>query len=171
MAIIFQKNIRNNYIRQVYQLSLALSGGSVSDAGGTAFSLGLTIWGGVQPSAAAFETNWASTYKTTYLVTFGTALSVIQANAQTPDLGVVLTNNGTPTATAALNSGTATWAVVWDTIRAPSGQTTVNTLKYMIVPISDTSGNAPLRMTTTTITAPSTYSIADFAITAVGGVA
>lgn len=121
-----------------------------------------TIFGGVQPSATDFETNFNTTYRNNHLVHFAESTwSSLSTNAQTSDITqysiLVL-----PSPTSASASGTATWAVLWyreTTYTALSSAigasfyagTDSNWGRYVILPVSNNSGNGMIKLTSTTI--------------------
>jgi hypothetical protein len=168
MAIIFYKNIRNGYIGSgLMQYMFGVAPYNPGAAGTTSW----TIFGGAQPTAADLITNWSS-YYTTYLLNVYQSAAVYQPNPNTVDVGVSLLNYGTPTAATSFNAGTATWAIMWGGAASPAALAagTIPSTTFMIVPVSSTSGTAPLRLASTTIAASTAYTIADFLLTAAGGI-
>lgn len=176
MAIVFQKNVRNSFLNGGTILGLTYAAATANpfdNLSGNSVAVCVTFWGGVQPSAADLATNWISTYKTTallHLVNF----QIIQSNAKVANTGITVSNSGLPTAAAALNSGTVTWAVIWPSSFAASNISAVTSLpasypKHIITPVSDVAGSYPLRMANTVLVAGTSYSITDFSLTAAGG--
>lgn len=174
MTIIFQKNVRNNFMNAGFlctQFNRSVSEGAASINYLTSF----TIWDGAQPSAADLFTNWTSTYKTSWLVHLS-SFNIWQPNASVADTGITATNFNLPVAAVAPRSGTATWGVLWSNSLSEASLTATTPApqsypRYVIIPISDTSGTYPVRMLTTSISAGTSYSIVDLTITAAGGIA
>ena len=167
MAVIFHKNLRNAFICNPLMRGIFNVGGfSPGSPGGTAY----TIFGGAQPTGADVVANWA-TYYTAYLLHLYQVAQVYQPGCATPDIGIALLNYGTPTAETSFNAGTATWAILWNGSPTPvtMASGTLPSASFMIVPVSDTSGTAPLRLASTTIAAATSYTISDFSLTAGGG--
>lgn len=181
MAAIFQKNLRNTFIANTCSLMNSiynppnLSGGA-SPTATLSWSGAITFWGGVQPSAADVKNNWVASYKTTYLLHLP-GLTLQGNNLTTPDVGILIVNSTSPTATTAFNSGTITWALIWNygvtaSDIASGSATPTSYPKYIIVPVSDTSGTYPVRLPTLTVaTGATTYTLGDVSITAGGGIA
>lgn len=168
MAIVFQKNCRNTFITMLYSSGLANANPVTAPS---AKSVAFTIYGGVQPSAATIVSSWPSYYNT-FLLHLSTGASIVQLLPGTVDLGISLTNSGIPTAQTSNAAGTATWAIIWGTQYNPlSYPTTIPNIKFLVVPVSDTSGTAPMRLASTTIASATAYTISDLSITAAGGLA
>ena len=172
MAVIFQKNLRNTFL---YCFNgAAMHGNYIPANAANGFLTALTIYGGMQPTAAQFYNGWYSPgYNNSMLLHFSD-LTLYQPNATVADTGVALINSGTPDPVAATNTGTAAWAVLWNqpyTLGTLQGTNAPQSYpKWVIIPISTLSGTLPIRMTSLSV-GGSTYSIADFSITAAGGIA
>lgn len=172
MAIIFQKNVRNNFQNSGF-LAALIDSTTQNGATSPQYATSFTIWGGVQPSSLDFAANYQSTYRLNYLVHLPN-MSIWQPNASVVDTGVTVTNYNIPTAATAPRSGTATWGVLWQS-NLPEAQISANPIptmypRYVIIPISDVSGTYPVRMLSTSISAGTSYSIADLTITSAGGI-
>jgi hypothetical protein len=170
MAVIFQKNMRNMFINAICNTGLA--GANPVNTPPASIDVTFTIYGGTQPTAADIVANWPSYYNT-FLLNLPTAANVYQPNAGVVDTGVSLFNTGLPTSQTSNAAGTAEWAIMWgasgyDPLSHP---TTIPDTKFIVVPVSNTSGTAPLRLASTTIAAATSYTIADFSLTSAGGIA
>lgn len=169
MAVIFQKNMRNMFINAICNTGLANANPAASPP--ASISVGFTIYGGTQPTAADIVANWPSYYNT-FLLNLPTAANVYQPDASVVDIGVSLVNTGLPTSQTSNAAGTAEWAIMWGASYNPlSFPTTIPNIKFIVVPVSDTAGTAPLRLASTTIAAATSYTIADFSLTSAGGIA
>lgn len=133
-------------------------GGLAAPPGG----VGVTVYSGVQPSAATITANW-SLYNSTvteYLIHF---FSV----GWTQPLGGLATFASIttfPTLTAATRSGTGAWCIIWATnVTAPQlASGTLPNTSFLVAPVSDLAGTGTVRFNPDTIfVAASTYNIAD----------
>ena len=155
MALIYHPNIRVNLA--YYGIFLGLG------------SCGCTMYAGAQPAAADdVVTNWGTTYRET---TGGNANLIWHADN---GMTIGLTNNsvtiyGTafPTAVAPKRNGTVTWAIIWPSTvtYAALNAATIPRTDFIVAPISITTGNGVLRMTSTTLTTATTTTISDFGFT------
>jgi hypothetical protein len=176
MAVIFHKNMRNGFLNTAY---MAVGGPNPTLAvAGLGIGSSATFYAGVQPTAADFIADWSTTYISNMLLHLDGA-NIYQPNATTINTGVVLVNYASlPTPTAAIATGTTTWCVQWfanygspptlaDLITngGPSGY-----VKFIITPVSDTSGSAPVRFTNTSLVSGTSYTLADIQLTAAGGI-
>lgn len=132
MTILFYTNLRN----------LMVGSGILK---GLASSVGITVYSGVQPSAATITSNW-SAYNSTnsnFLIHF-------------PGVGWTHPSQGTvafisittfPAATPATNTGTGTWCIIWST--NPSGATlsgaTLPSTSFLVGNVTDLLGNGIVR--------------------------
>lgn len=137
---------------------------------GTAVNRAITLYSGAQPAADTIVSSWSS-YNASYLIHWQN----IPLINPYPDATVpYITNNTLPSAVAATNSGTATWAIVWagnpatGTAAGQIGNATIPTTSFIIVPVSDVFGTGIIKLTTTTIVAASSYMFLDFTMK-VGG--
>jgi hypothetical protein len=176
MAVLFQKNMRNGFLNTAY---MAVGGPNTTLAvAGYPIGSSATFYAGVQPTAADFIADWSTTYISSMLLHFNDA-NVQQPNAITIDTGIVLVNYGTPVSTAAVATGTTTWCVQWfANYGAPptlaeliSNGGPAAYEKFIITPVSNTSGSAPVRFTDTALVSGTSYTLADISVTAAGGIA
>lgn len=112
-----------------------------------------TVYSGVQPTAQTVETNWinynAQAAGTLAHYSTGTAWSY---NSGT--LTYYFTNTSNTITTTALHSGTATWAIIWaaGSVSITSDSTVPAAGKFIVVPVTTTSGIGGIRYTSTTAT-------------------
>ena len=168
MAIIFNYNIRN----LLMHTGIHCGANTVNPSTSTTTSVwGLTILSGVQPSAATITSTWTN-YNTTYLyhvqnVTLATSFS----NTPGAPQGLIL--DSTPSSVAAENSGTASWGIMWPTnpTEVTIQSSSLPSTRFIVLPVTDTLGTGPIRLTSTAIVAASSYTIQDFSMVAGGGIA
>lgn len=130
----------------------------------------ISVYSGVQPSAATIISGWASTYFNTHLA-FWSAVRLGQPNDATSD-GIQLTLTTATSAVTANASGTATWAVLWPS-RPTSLTSTIPSNAFMVLPagITTTTSNVVQFENPTFVSGTSGYRISAFALTAAGGAA
>lgn len=164
MAIQYAPPVRQLFMQR--GITMSLLGSNVN----TAVNRAITLYSGVQPDADTVVASWAS-YNTSFLVHWPN-IPILNPFAE---LSAPYITNGTlPSAVAASNSGTASWAIIWAANPAAgtgAGQisnATIPTTGFIIVPATDVFGNGILKLTTTTITAPTTYMFLDFTLKAGG---
>jgi hypothetical protein len=156
MAVIFHKNLRNLMIRS-----------GIWSPG--AYTYAITVYGGVQPSAATVSSGWSTTYYNTYLGHW-TSVPLTQPNEDVVDAGIQLTLSTVTSTITANASGTATWAIMWP--NNPSTLTsTIPNQQFIIVPagIRTTTKNVVQFTDPTFVSGTSGYRINSFALTATGG--
>lgn len=160
MTFKFHQNIRN--LAAYRGISLGMNNGTATS---------VSIYSGVQPSAATITSNWASNgYNSNYLIHYPTGAIWTQQNGSTVGSGGMLLMTGIPAATVAANTGTATWAIIWGQVVASGtaagqiGSSTLPAASFIVVPCSDTLGNGAIRFLTTTIASGTSYSISDSTI-------
>jgi hypothetical protein len=110
----------------------------------------MTIYSGEQPTADAVAASW-STYRTTNAACIAHIQTSPTWQHNNPTSSTYFTNVlGTVTATA-LNTGTATWAILWDAAVTPvqAGLTALPDERFLVVPVGTTSSNAIIRFTNT----------------------
>ena len=169
MTIIYHRNIRNTYLAA--GIMRFLTGGTVT----ANVSAAITFYSGSQPTAAQIESAWAD-YNSSYLFHLPN-FSIQQPNANVTNTGIIIVNYGLPTPQTAINTGVATWAILWiknvlaGTATGQIGGATLPDTKFVILPISDLSQVYPVRLTDTSIVSGSVYNIADLNILANGGIA
>ena len=141
-----------------------------SDVYATAVNRAITLYGGSQPAADSVVSSWA-TYNTSFLVHWQ---NIPLINPAPSSSAPFLTNRTLPSAVAATNSGTASWAIVWagnpatGTAAGQISNATIPTTSFIIVPVSDVFGTGVLKLTTTTIVAATSYMFLDFTMKAGG---
>lgn len=128
----------------------------------------MTIYSGEQPTADAVAASWG-----TYRTTNASCIAHIQA-APTyyynfPTSTTYFTAVLSPVSSTALNTGTATWAILWDTVVTPvqAGLTTLPDERFLVVPVGTTSSNAIIRFTNTNFIPGQTVAPYDGGITMV----
>ena len=170
MTIIYHQNIRNTYLASGIMLPLS-NGQSVASSRVAS----ITFYSGSQPTAVQIESAWTN-YNSSYLFHLPN-FSIQQPNATITGTGIVIVNFGLPTPQTAINTGVATWAILWmknilaGTAAGQIGSTTLPYTKFVILPISDLSQIYPVRLVDTSIVSGSVYNIADLNILANGGIA
>ena len=130
---------------------------------------GCTMYAGAQPATADdVVTNWSTTYRET---AGGNANLIWHADN---GMTVAISNNDTtitgsafPTAVAPKRNGTVTWAIIWPgtVTYAALNAATIPRSDLIVVPITITTGNGVLRMTSTTLSTETTTTITDFGFT------
>jgi len=150
----------------------------------------ISIYSGVQPTAETIENSWSS-YKSSdasflahYPAPTWTANTSVQdtqlgynggstafnnGNGQWYGLGStpVLFSTSGPTANVTpVHSGTATWAIIWDsTVVSAPNASTIPTTNFMVVPVGGMTSNSSIRLITTSISTSANSRIEDAGIT------
>jgi hypothetical protein len=148
-------------------LSASNSGSTVSDR--TFPTRAVTVYSGTQPTAQTVEQNWLS-YNSSNSICLahytGSAGITFQYNA--PTLTYFFTNPTNTITSTALNSGVATWAIIWmaqsvdiSLLAVPASS------KFVIVPVTDTSGVGVIRYLSATATQGQAFRPYDGGITVV----
>lgn len=121
----------------------------------------VTVFQGTQPSAAGITTSWSSS-SANYLQHW-TGVVWSQPNANSPPLGNVIQMNAVPTSTTAHASGTATWAVLWgsNVTEASVQSGTIPNANFIVGPVTDSTGNGIVRLSSTSITSGASSSPTD----------
>ena len=152
MALIFSTSFTQLMANVIYQV---VSGNVDSSATST-----VTVYSGTQPAASDIIANWANytSAGATYLANFTgiewqldpgntSACTIFQSTAATP-----------------VNSGTATWAILWgqaylaDASLASGGA--IPTSTFIVVPVSDITGTGIIQFTSAALTAGTPVTIA-----------
>ena len=145
MALIFSPSVRSAYAFQQF---------------GNEFNLGtstkIAIYSGPQPSGAEFYTNFSAKYHMT-----GTNFLAELVGSQW-----IRSNNSWSIITfpAPVNSrldGQATFAVLFPSSQSLANGGLPSNANYVIVPVSDTSGDGVIRFTSTNFTTSTSVSIVD----------
>lgn len=166
MAIIFYRSIRHSFLHM----------GIIRSGTGAAFNLtrstfAITVYSGVQPSAATITSTWTS-YNTTFLAHWpGVVLNQPNATVgiDSPQALQLYTASGNATAA---NSGTASWAIMWPTnpSQATISGASLPSTSFIVLPVSLVTGSGMIRFNDLTFTSGSSYAINDVNIRATGGV-
>ena len=127
----------------------------------TTFPSCITIYSGSQPSAAAVTAAWSS-----YNSTNAAFLAHFPGASWTNPSAGTLVQLSVPAAVNASNSGTAAWAIVWQSsyTLAQMGTGTLPNAAFLVVPVSLNTGNGVIRMTNLTVTSGTSTSIYDGSI-------
>lgn len=136
----------------------------------------VSVYSGVQPTSETIENSWGdyrssqSRFLVHYPAPTWTANTSFVASQSNPNGGSSYFNagtswfglNGTPvlfsTANATanvtpVNSGTASWAIIWDnTVVSAPNASTIPTTNFLVVPVGSMTSNSSIRLITTTIT-------------------
>lgn len=128
----------------------------------------VSIFSGVQPDPSTLENSW-SNYKASnavFLAHF--SAPTWTSNAATMSAGnVCLFTTTTATGNATPNhSGTATWAVIWDsTVGAAPNASVIPTTQYIIVDVGDMLSSSAVRMVSPTVSTSTESRIEDIGFT------
>lgn len=138
MTILFHSNIRH----------LMIGRGIL--AGGLTSASGITIYSGIQPTAAAIAADWP-TYNSTnakFLAHFTGAVWSHPLSGTTTFCSITTF----PAATPADKTGTGSWCILWMT--NPTGaqllSSTLPSTQFIIGPVSNLTGNGIVRFATNT---------------------
>lgn len=122
----------------------------------------ITIYTGVQPTAAAIIANWYlySSTSAEFLVHY------VGATWTQPSSGILLQLSTIPASTAPLNSGTATWCIIWNS--AISGAQVaggvIPSSNFIVGPCSDSIGAGIIRFANPALVASTPVVILDGSI-------
>lgn len=125
----------------------------------------ISVYSGAQPTSSNITASWP-----TYNSDAPNFLAHFNGAAWTQPSNSVLLQLTIPPAATALNSGTASWAILWATNVAPgavSGQvggTTLPSPNFIVVPCSNGTGIGVIRFNNTSIAALSSVTILDGSI-------
>jgi hypothetical protein len=154
MALIFYTNTKVLFAGSIFR---ALGNQAVTFVSPTpiVYTLGVTIYSGVAPTAAAVTASWA-TYNSAqpnYLSHY-TNVAWTQVVTGSPGVGALINMSTAPTAVTPVNNGTASWAIIW--AGQPTGpqlaSATLPFPKFMVVSVSDAVGDGVIRFTSTAFT-------------------
>ena len=124
-----------------------------------------TVYSGAQPTAQTVESNW-SNYKSSNTICLAHYNSGVSFSYNAGTLTYYFTNTLNSITTNALHSGTATWAIIWN---ATTADVSLNSIpassKFVVVPVSDTTGVGAIRYTSTTATLGSPFAPYDGGVT------
>jgi hypothetical protein len=164
MALIFNSNVKLLVAGSICRaLQNGTSGSGYIFNGLSYIVCEVSVYSGVQPDAATFAANWASTYNSAssaFLAHF------TDSRIGQPSQGNMLQMVQAPTAVTPLRNGTATWAVIWggSGIAAGIGGSTVPGTRYMIVPASSLLSNSIVRFTDAVLSTATPVAIADITL-------
>jgi hypothetical protein len=130
MAIQFSQSVRNLFIGR------GLLGAFVSPCS-------ISVYSGVQPTSAQVTANWAS-----YASTNAIFLNHYTGGTWTqPSNGIMMQLSTVPATQIALNSGTATWCILWTSAvtAANVAAGTLPNISFIVAPCSDSVGSGVVR--------------------------
>ena len=110
----------------------------------------MTVYSGEQPTADAVAASW-STYRTTNAACIAHIQTSPTWQFNSPTNTTYFLNTSGGITSTALNTGTATWAILWDATVTPvqAGLTALPDDKFLVVPVGTTASNAIIRFTNT----------------------
>lgn len=110
----------------------------------------MTIYSGEQPTADQVAASWG-TYRTTNASCIAHIQTAPTYSYNYATSTTYFTNVSASINSTALNTGTATWAILWDTVvtSVQAGLTTLPDERFLVVPVGTTSSNAIIRFTNT----------------------
>lgn len=114
---------------------------------GFATTPSVTVYAGTMPSPGDIITNWATQYNssqsnTLWHVGVGPTLS---------QLSNTVISGSSPTATAPLRSGTASWYIMWSISSANITTSTIPSTKFLIGAVSDLLGDGSIKFDSTSL--------------------
>lgn len=128
-------------------------------------TVSLTVFAGAQPTATDITNNWDD-YNGAYLFHMrGVDYKLASPTSNT--LCGLVTNANYPTSESAINSGTASWCIIWcsDIASGSSpgelGDTTIPNTQFIVGPVTLYSGNGIVRLSNLSIASGSTYNFVD----------
>ena len=126
----------------------------------------ISIYSGVQPSAADILTNWSNynSSNTNFLAHYTD--TTWYTPSEFPATPRLMINGGNVSATP-INSGLASWAILWCTNVGTAGVAgaTIPTTYFVVVPVGDSTTNAILRFNDANLVAGTPVVIIDGTIT------
>jgi hypothetical protein len=126
-------------------------------------TVAVTVYSGVQPSAATITSSWAS-YNTTFLF-HQPGVTFTQPTWSSATLGGQLPMTASPTAVTAANSGTASWAIIWcNNVAAGTGagqisNGTIPNASFIVGGVTLATGNGLISVTDTNIVSGTSVSV------------
>ena len=135
----------------------------VSGSGGS-----MTIYSGAQPTADTVAASWSS-YRTSNSICIAHIQTAPTYSYNYATSTTYFTNVSGSVSSTALNSGTATWAILWQGSVTPvqAGLVTLPDDEFLVVPVGTTSSNAIIRFTNTNFTSGQTVAPYDGGFTQV----
>lgn len=105
-----------------------------------------TVYSGIQPTAQQVEANWTSYKSSNSNCLAHYTGAVFQFNSGTNTY--YWTNTTSSITATALNSGTATWAIIWQNTPVDVSLTSIpSSGRFVVVPVTNTSGVGVIRYT------------------------
>lgn len=128
----------------------------------------ISIYQGTQPTAAAITAAWAN-YNSPAggLLVHYVGATWTQPNANAAN-GIYMQLSTLPAAATPLDTGTATWAIMWasNVSQATVLGATLPNISFIVVPVSNTVTNGVIRFTSTAISTGVAVAIVDGSIAA-----
>lgn len=117
----------------------------------------VTIYSGVQPAASVVTSSWGS-YNNTNSNLLWHAQSGLTLSVATSGLSIY--GSALPS-TIPVRNGTASWGIIWSGSVAYSamGTSSIPNSSFIVVPVTDTSGNGVIRLQSTTLSTATTATI------------
>lgn len=128
-----------------------------------------TVYSGVQPTAQTVEANWGS-YNSSNSICLAhyTDSTAATFSYNSPTLTYYFTNTSDTITATALNSGTATWAIIWMASSVDVSLVSIPASgKFVVVPVTNNAGVGVIRYTSTTATQGSAFTPYDGGMTLV----
>jgi hypothetical protein len=126
----------------------------------------MTVYSGEQPTADTVAANWSS-YRSTNAACIAHIQTPITWQHNNPTSTTYFVNTLSSVTATALNTGTATWAIMWGTSITPvqAGLTALPDEEFLVVPVGTTASNAIIRFTNTNFVAGGSVTPYDGGIT------
>ena len=163
MAIVFSNHIKNTIIGRGLLDSFNID----NDNSYFIATGAVTVFPGLLPTAATVSLNWQN-YNTTYLAHWP-GVQYNQPLPATPDSGNVLAMYGSPAESTAINTGTATWGIIWisNVNNAAIQGAILPDAKFIIGNVTIGSDGGIIRLADINITSGNNYNLLDSSITAI----
>ncbi len=154
MAVLWYRNIQNLWCNVILRDS-ASSG-----------RFGVTVYAGAQPAATTISSSWTS-YNSNFLLHID---NVVISAPSIASVSPQLTLSSSASATA-FNTGTASWAILWPTFptQATIQGSSLPSTRFLVVPVSSSTGTGVVRFTSTSIVSGNSYSVTNFTMLFSGG--
>jgi hypothetical protein len=145
MALLYYTNTKS-----LFSGAILRNLGNANTAAYGPFTLGVTVYSGAAPTAAAVAASWA-TYNSTNSIFLAHFTNMTWSQ---PGQGTLLQMTGAPTPVTPINNGTASWAIIW--AGQPTGpqlaSSTLPFTKFLLVSVSDAVGDGVIRFSSTAFT-------------------
>lgn len=169
MALLFSPSIANMFVfRGILGAVTGVSTTGVPIPMQPTAAMSVTVYSGVKPSAASITASWGS-YNTTYLF-HQPGVNYIQANPGLIPGGAFITRTNVPAAVTALNSGTASWCIIWcSNVAAGSGagqigNATLPNANFIVGDVTIGSGDGIVTLSNLVVTGGQSTTILDSTI-------